>query len=78
MTLTVCQSEAINETSSLAAFPTDLRLQVCLYYQGQLVQDFTTSTLEGCRILHGMVWAETPNGVFIKRFCQGTGPAHWP
>ncbi|XP_015220405.1 interferon regulatory factor 10 [Lepisosteus oculatus] len=95
----------------------DFLLQVRLYYQGQLVQDFTTSTPEGCRILHGSVPVENeriygptavellhfpspqcaqaslrvteamarllphlergvlvwvaPDGVFIKRFCQG-------
>ncbi|KAI1890864.1 hypothetical protein AGOR_G00157990 [Albula goreensis] len=38
---------------------TDLRLHVCLYYQGRLVRDFTTSTPEGCWILHGTVPAES-------------------
>ncbi|KAG7472374.1 hypothetical protein MATL_G00108200 [Megalops atlanticus] len=96
---------------------TDFRLQVRLYYQGQLVQDVTTGTPDGCWILHGsapmeneriygpctaeqvcfpppkvvralpgiteamarllphlergvLVWV-APDGVFIKRFCQG-------
>ncbi|KPP78166.1 interferon regulatory factor 4-like [Scleropages formosus] len=95
----------------------DFRLQVCLFYQGQLVQDFTTSTSGGCWIrqcpalgedehLYGpsaieqvffppveafhmpasvcaamarllahlqrgvVVWV-APDGLFIKRFCQG-------
>ncbi|XP_036386738.1 interferon regulatory factor 4-like [Megalops cyprinoides] len=109
---------AIVQVTYPAAFQiTDFRLQVRLYYLGQLVQDFTTSTPEGCRILHGTVQAENekiygpcaveqihfpppqvahlppkigralthllphlergvlvwaaPDGVFIKRFCQG-------
>ncbi|KAL4648931.1 interferon regulatory factor 4-like isoform X1 [Arapaima gigas] len=37
---------------------TDFRLHVQLFYQGRLVRDFTTSTPEGCRILHGSVPVE--------------------
>uniref|UniRef100_A0A3P9A7M9 IRF tryptophan pentad repeat domain-containing protein n=1 Tax=Esox lucius TaxID=8010 RepID=A0A3P9A7M9_ESOLU len=95
----------------------DLSVRVCLFYQGQLVVDVTTSTPDGCFILHGhvpvgneriygpcsaqqvffpppgvvplppgiadamgrllghlergvLVWV-APDGVFIKRFCQG-------
>ncbi|XP_066558622.1 interferon regulatory factor 10 [Amia ocellicauda] len=95
----------------------DFRLRVCLFYHGRMVRDFTTSTQEGCWILHGsvpmeneriygptaveqvcfpppacaqapsrvteamarllphlergvLVWV-APDGVFIKRFCQG-------
>ncbi|XP_024240641.1 interferon regulatory factor 4 isoform X1 [Oncorhynchus tshawytscha] len=95
----------------------DLRVRVCLFYQGQLVVDVTTSTPDGCFLLQGqvplgneriygpcaaqqvpfpppgvihlpsgiaeamgrllphlergvLVWV-APDGVFIKRFCQG-------
>ncbi|KAL1021479.1 hypothetical protein UPYG_G00013820 [Umbra pygmaea] len=95
----------------------DLSVRVCLFYQGQLVVDVTSSTQDGCFILHGhvplgneriygpclaqqvlfplpgvvplppgmteaigrllhhlergvLVWV-APDGVFIKRFCQG-------
>ncbi|XP_070300470.1 interferon regulatory factor 4 isoform X2 [Salvelinus sp. IW2-2015] len=95
----------------------DFRVRVCLFYQDQLVVDVTTSTPDGCFILHGqvplgneriygpctaqqvpfpppgvihlppciaeamgrllphlergvLVWV-APDGVFIKRFCQG-------
>ncbi|KAJ8409006.1 hypothetical protein AAFF_G00240270 [Aldrovandia affinis] len=37
---------------------TDFRLQVRLYYQGQLVRDITTSTPDGCWILQGSVPVE--------------------
>ncbi|KAJ8265297.1 hypothetical protein COCON_G00143960 [Conger conger] len=37
---------------------TDFRLQVRLYYQGQLVQDVTTSSADGCWILQGSVPVE--------------------
>ncbi|KAL4604987.1 interferon regulatory factor 4-like [Arapaima gigas] len=96
---------------------TDFRLQVRLFYQGQLVLDFTSRTPGGCWILQGSVLPEdehlfrscameqvcfppleafrmsgavraamarllahlqrgvvvwvAPDGVFIKRFCQG-------
>lgn len=36
----------------------DFRLQVRLYYQGQLVRDVTTSTVDGCWILQGSVPVE--------------------
>nr|XP_023661314.1 interferon regulatory factor 4-like [Paramormyrops kingsleyae] len=36
----------------------EFRLRVCLFYQGQMVQDFTTSTPRGCWISHGAVPAE--------------------
>ncbi|MBN3285062.1 IRF4 factor, partial [Polyodon spathula] len=95
----------------------DFRVNVCLYYQGTLVENFTTSTMDGCRILHGSVPVENehiygpssmeqlrfpsperagadkwvveamsrllphlergvllwvaPDGVFLKRLCQG-------
>ncbi|KAJ8016229.1 hypothetical protein DPEC_G00005030 [Dallia pectoralis] len=95
----------------------DLSVRVCLFYQGQLVVDVTSSASDGCFILHGhvplgneriygpcsaqqvsfpppgvvplppgiaeamgrllrhlergiLVWV-APDGVFIKRFCQG-------
>ncbi|KAK6471743.1 interferon regulatory factor 4-like isoform X1 [Huso huso] len=96
---------------------TDFRMNVCLYYQGTLVENFTSSTMDGCRILHGSVPVENehiygpssmeqlrfpsperagadkrvveamsrllphlergvllwvaPDGVFLKRLCQG-------
>lgn len=37
---------------------TDFRLQVRLYYHGQLVKDVTTSTADGCWILQGSVPVE--------------------
>ncbi|KAJ8370678.1 hypothetical protein SKAU_G00107060 [Synaphobranchus kaupii] len=46
-------------TTHLSGFRiTDFRLQVRLYYQGKLVQDVTTSTADGCWILHGSVPVE--------------------
>lgn len=40
------------------SFFSEFRLRVCLFYQGQKVQDFTTSTPGGCWISHGPVPAE--------------------
>uniref|UniRef100_A0A3B3QXJ3 Interferon regulatory factor 10 n=1 Tax=Paramormyrops kingsleyae TaxID=1676925 RepID=A0A3B3QXJ3_9TELE len=52
------QQAASCPTDKAAPVSYDFRLQVRLFYQGHLVQDFSTSTPEGCRILHGLLPTE--------------------
>ncbi|XP_028667643.1 interferon regulatory factor 10 [Erpetoichthys calabaricus] len=114
----ITQTQTLQSLTLPTQIPiSDFRLNVRLFYQGILVRDFTTSTADGCRILHGTVPIENeqiygpsamehvqfpppeqsragqrvvdamnrllphlergvllwvaPDGVFVKRLCQG-------
>ncbi|XP_039591728.1 interferon regulatory factor 10 [Polypterus senegalus] len=114
----ITQTQTLQSLTLPTQIPiSDFRLNVRIFYQGILVRDFTTSTADGCRILHGTVPIENeqiygpsamehvqfpppeqsragqrvvdamnrllphlergvllwvaPDGVFVKRLCQG-------